>query len=116
MTISQTPCNLCHDTRIPQLNPTWTAKTRAIPSWHRDCFAAQEPGCARCVRRVTQPPFIAVPLAVRTRPHNTMIANAQARVLQPVPASVRRCKTHASLPAQTSPSGQLFHMPWFYSI
>ena len=54
---------LCHDTRAPQLNPTWTAKTRAIPSWHRDCFPAQEPGCARCSRRVTQPPFIAVPLA-----------------------------------------------------
>jgi hypothetical protein len=60
---------LCHDTRIPQLNPTWTAKTRAIPSWHRDCFAAQEPGCARCVRRVTQPPFIAVPLGNINRPH-----------------------------------------------
>ena len=50
------------DTRIPQLNPTWTAKTRAISSWHRDSFAAKEPRSARCLRRVTQPPFIAGPL------------------------------------------------------
>ena len=68
MTISLPPCNLCHDTRIPQLNPTWMAKTRAIPSWHRDCFSAEEPGSARCVRRVTQPPFIAVPLGVINTP------------------------------------------------
>ena len=41
---------------------TWTAKTRAIPSLHRDNFSAKEPGSARCLRRVTQPPFIAGPL------------------------------------------------------
>jgi len=62
MTISQPPYSLCHDTRIPQLNPIWTAKTRAIPSLHPDWLLAQVPGSAGCVRRVTQPPFIAVPL------------------------------------------------------
>jgi hypothetical protein len=41
---------------------TMTAKTRAIPSLHRDNFAAKEPGGAQCLRRVTQPPFIAGPL------------------------------------------------------
>jgi hypothetical protein len=69
MTISQPPCKLCHDTRIPQLNRTWTAKTRAIPSWHPDWLLAQVPGSAECVRRVTQPPFIAVPLGNINRPH-----------------------------------------------
>jgi hypothetical protein len=39
-----------------------TAKTRAIPSLHRDSFSAKVPGSARCSRRVTQPPFIAGPL------------------------------------------------------
>jgi len=34
-----------------------TAKTRAIPSLHRDYFPAEEPGPARCCRRVTQPTF-----------------------------------------------------------
>jgi hypothetical protein len=41
-----------------------TAKTRAIPSLHRDCFLGL-PGQVhgRLLRRVTQPPFIAGPLA-----------------------------------------------------
>jgi hypothetical protein len=45
---------------------TRTAKTRAIPSLHRDYFLAKVSGSARCLRRVTQPPFIAGPLAVIT--------------------------------------------------
>jgi hypothetical protein len=49
--------------------PAWTAKTRAIPSWHRDHFAAKVTGSARCLRRVTQPPFIAGPLCLK--PKNT---------------------------------------------
>jgi hypothetical protein len=50
------------DTRIPQTAPAMTAKTRAIPSLHRDYFLAKVPGPGRCLRRVTQPPFIAGPL------------------------------------------------------
>jgi hypothetical protein len=46
---------------------TWTAKTRAIPSLHRDKLPAPpEAGyqdSARMLRRVTQPPHIAGPLA-----------------------------------------------------
>ena len=34
-----------------------TAKTRAIPSLHRDHFLAEVSGPARCSRRVTQPTF-----------------------------------------------------------
>jgi len=45
---------------------TRTAKTRAIPSLHRDKQLAKVPsrvlGTARCLRRVTQPPHIAGPL------------------------------------------------------
>ena len=45
---------------------TWMAKTRAIPSLHRDSFLAKVPAPstrgARCSRRVTQPPHIAGPL------------------------------------------------------
>jgi hypothetical protein len=40
-----------------------TAKTRAIPSLHRDHFLSEVSGSCRCSRRVTQPPFIAGPLA-----------------------------------------------------
>jgi hypothetical protein len=40
-----------------------TAKTRAIPSLHRDHFLSEVSGSFRCSRRVTQPPFIAGPLA-----------------------------------------------------
>jgi hypothetical protein len=43
---------------------TMMAKTRAIPSLHRDSFLAKVPGPCRCLRRVTQPPFIAGPLGV----------------------------------------------------
>ena len=43
---------------------TRTAKTRAIPSLHRDNFLAKVPGPARCSRRVTQPPHIAGPLCL----------------------------------------------------
>jgi hypothetical protein len=35
---------LYHDTRITKLAPAMTAKTRAIPSLHRDNFSAKEPG------------------------------------------------------------------------
>jgi hypothetical protein len=41
-----------------------TAKTRAIPSLHRDYFLAEVSGPCRCSRRVTQPPFIAGPLVL----------------------------------------------------
>jgi hypothetical protein len=43
---------------------TRTAKTRAIPSLHRDSLLAKEPGLCPVRRQVTQPPFIAGPLAV----------------------------------------------------
>jgi hypothetical protein len=46
----------------PNQTCTRTAKTRAIPSLHRDYFPAEETGPAQCSRRVTQPPFIAGPL------------------------------------------------------
>ena len=41
-----------------------TAKTRAIPSLHRDSFLAKVPGLCPVLRRVTQPPHIAGPLGV----------------------------------------------------
>ncbi len=49
---------------VPERNKicTWTAKTRAIPSLHRDTFAAKVPvpstRYARMLRRVTKPPHI----------------------------------------------------------
>ena len=43
---------------------TWTAKTRAIPSLHRDNFPAKVPGLRPVLRQVTQTPFIAGPLVV----------------------------------------------------
>jgi len=49
---ASTQYNFCHD-----------GKKHAIPSLHRDSFLAKVPGPARCLRRVTQPPFIAGPLA-----------------------------------------------------
>jgi len=49
---ASTQYNFCHD-----------GKKHAIPSLHRDNFLAKVPGPARCLRRVTQPPFIAGPLA-----------------------------------------------------
>jgi hypothetical protein len=79
---------LCHDTRIPQLVPTWTAKTRAIPSRHRDCFAAEKPGSARCSRRVTQPPFIAVPLALTS----SISAIIKTIMIYPLYYNVKKCK------------------------
>jgi hypothetical protein len=50
-----------------------TAKTRAIPSLHRDNFLAKVPGHNRCSRRVTQPPFIAGPLWVMQKRSHTKI-------------------------------------------
>jgi hypothetical protein len=44
-----------------------TAKTRAIPSLHRDHFVAYRDSFVAVLRRVTQPPHIAGPLcATRT--------------------------------------------------
>jgi hypothetical protein len=57
---------ICTATRV-MLNKicNMTAKTRAISSFSgRMKSSAKEPGSARCLRRVTQPPFIAGPLAV----------------------------------------------------
>jgi hypothetical protein len=43
---------------------TWTAKSTPYLSCHRDNFTAKVPGpVAGCLRQVTQPPFIAGPLA-----------------------------------------------------
>ena len=55
---------LYRDTRNVHKLCYMTAKTRAIPSLHRDYFSAKEPESARCLCRVTQPPFIAGPLAI----------------------------------------------------
>jgi len=43
---------------------TWTAKTRAVPSLHRDSFLAKVPGLCPVRRQVTPTNFIAGPLAV----------------------------------------------------
>ena len=54
------------------------------------CLKYQDP--ARMLRQVTQPPFIAGPLAARQMCTELTVyqdfANAQARVLQPFPATV----------------------------
>jgi hypothetical protein len=52
-----------------------TAKTRAIPSLHRDYFLAKVSGSCRCSRRVTQPPFIAGPLGSKAAPHQAFRTN-----------------------------------------
>jgi hypothetical protein len=41
---------------------TWTAKTRAVPSLHRDSFLAKVPGPCPVRRQVTPTNFIAGPL------------------------------------------------------
>jgi hypothetical protein len=41
---------------------TWMAKTRAVPSLHRDSFMAKVPGYNSVRRQVTPTNFIAVPL------------------------------------------------------
>jgi hypothetical protein len=43
---------------------TWTAKTRAVPSLHRDSFLAKVPGLCPVRRQITPTNFIAGPLAV----------------------------------------------------
>jgi hypothetical protein len=56
-----------------------TAKTRAIPSLHRDPPAGglKYQDSARMRRRVTQPPFIAGPLGLRDTLRQTGTSNAQ---------------------------------------
>jgi hypothetical protein len=47
---------------------TWTAKTRAVPSLHRDSFLAKVPGPFPVRRQVTPTNFIAGPLyAIQVR-------------------------------------------------
>jgi hypothetical protein len=43
---------------------TWTSKTRAIPSLHRDSFLAKVSGLCPVLRQVTPTNFIAGPLVV----------------------------------------------------
>jgi hypothetical protein len=53
-------------TPTPNKNCTWLAKSTPYLSCHRDYFPAKVPGpLAGWLRQVTQPPFIAGPLAVR---------------------------------------------------
>ena len=56
---------LCTATRV-KLNQlcTWTAKTHAIPSLHRDNFKAKVPGFCLVLRQVTLTNYTAGPLAV----------------------------------------------------
>jgi hypothetical protein len=56
--------NLYRDTRNAYKICTWMAKTRAIPSLHRDSFLAYRDRFVAVLRRVTQPPHIAGPLCV----------------------------------------------------
>jgi len=52
-------------------NYTRTAKSTPYLSCHRDYFPAKAPGhVAGWLRQVTQPPFIAGPLGVKTLAHN----------------------------------------------
>jgi len=63
-TTSRLLINLCTATLVMLKNfCAMTCKNHAIPSLHRDSFVAEVPGPCRCSRRVTQPPFIAGPLA-----------------------------------------------------
>ena len=56
---------ICTATRI-MFNQlcTWTAKTHAVPSLHRDSFLAKVPGPCRCLRRVTLTNYTAGPLVL----------------------------------------------------
>ena len=50
-----------------------TAKTRAIPSLHRDYFLTKATGRWRMLRRVPQPPHIAGPLgAIVLKPQQSL--------------------------------------------
>jgi hypothetical protein len=76
-----------------------TAKTRAIPSLHRDSLAAKVPGSARCLRRVTQPPFIAGPLALTHKqillseiPAHSLTNNARGQVTKKVDRIIWKLK------------------------
>ena len=66
---------------------TMMAKSAPYPPCTVTAFWLKYRDPARCLRRVTQPPHIAGPLAVM-RLRNNMTANAQARVWQPIPATV----------------------------
>jgi hypothetical protein len=70
-------------------------KTDSQRFLHPDKLLAKVPsrvlGTDRMLRRVTQPPHIAGPLAARqitACSHYTRTSNARARVLQPIPATV----------------------------
>ncbi len=70
---------------------TWTAKTRAVPSLHRDSFLAKVPGLCPVLRQVTPTNFIAGPLvqmvvknwppAIEISDDNLTIDNALAHLL-----------------------------------
>jgi hypothetical protein len=56
---------LCTATRVMLTKPcTWTAKTRAVPSLHRDSFLAKVPRPCPVLRQVTPTNFIAGPLCL----------------------------------------------------
>ena len=57
----------------------------------------------------TATPHTTEPLAVRQTVRNTVIPNAQARVLQPIPATVPAAKHMLLLPTRTLPLRQLYH-------
>jgi hypothetical protein len=54
---------------------TWTAKTRAVPSLHRDNFLAKVPGPCQALRQVTPTNFIAGPLAFICVGSNNLITS-----------------------------------------
>jgi hypothetical protein len=78
------------------------AKTAPYPPCTGRNFRLKFLDTARILRQVTQPTLIAVPLAVRLACTNIMIANAQARVLQPFPATISSLQNTCFF-AKTSP-------------
>ena len=72
---------------------TWTAKTRAIPSLHRDSFLAKVPGLYPVLASGNATSLYCRAVICKVVP-NTMISNAQARVWQLATATAFAAAKH----------------------
>ena len=100
---------LCTATRV-KLNQlcTWTAKTRAIPSLHRDSFLAKVPGLCPVLASGNTTSLYCRAVSCKANYVQVLIIPVlpthKQEFCSPSLQPSLRCKTHASLPTRTPPS------------
>ena len=103
-----------HSVNASVCNPT--AKTRAIPSLHRDYFSAKAPGRLPDASSGNAYFLNRRAVSCQAGDHITLTANAQASLLQPVPTSVLSLQNTCFFACPDLAIWPTFSCALFYSV